>query len=154
MDAFVSMSEKLGKTGLYHIAEGTLIYDELMAYAEGLAVLYRELETMLRECFVSTAQDYGLDIMEQTVCRCHIDHTMSGRKKAVLAALSVSNQNNTMAYLEKYQEIFNVHGVFTESNDEGVIRFTCSDTLTDSQRIAIAEQMAVYMPCWEDFELV
>lgn len=73
MDSLNSMVSKLSATGIYSLNEDSNVYSELKAYAEGLDVLVSELEVMLRECFFSTAEDYGLERAERLWGNVHND---------------------------------------------------------------------------------
>ena len=152
MRAFDSMKDKLSKTGLYQIEEGSMIYNELAAYAVGLDIIYSAVEELIRECFVQTAVDYGLTVRESILRKCNTDLTVDGRRNAITAAMSIGNIDNTVSALGKYPKIFNINGEFTEKISENKIVFTCDDVLTDEQKEHIEFQMGEYMPCWLDFE--
>ncbi len=110
MTAFESMSEKLSKTGLYRTDEGLLVYAELMAYAEGLDIYYNALDELLNECFVSTASSYGLELREQYIRKCNNDESLEGRRKSIIAALSICSEDFTDDSFSKYLDVFNVSG--------------------------------------------
>lgn len=154
MSEFQQMKEILSATGLYDVSEGSLIYAELMAYAKGLDLLFDELEEMLRECFVVTAQSYGLTIRENFLKRFHLDNTLEGRRNAIINALSVCQTDYTYAGMRKIRDSFNVHGDFHASVSPLKVTFQCTDKLTSSQKQLLADQMKRFMPCWLPFELV
>ena len=153
MNALQSMCDKMAKTGLYHLGVDNLVYKELAAYAEGLDILYDAFEELFRECFVSTAEDYGLTIREGIINKLNLDQTVEGRRKSVLAALSIANTDNRVAAYEKYPTIFNVNGEFTEDFENKKIIFHCTDGITSAQKTLLEKQMKEYMPCWLAFEV-
>lgn len=64
MDSFSSMKNKLSAIGIYNIENGSNIYNELKAYSVELDRIFSELDTMLREYFIETAQSYGITLRE------------------------------------------------------------------------------------------
>lgn len=64
MDSFNSMKSKIDALGIYDITNGKNIYAELKAYSVVIDELFTELDEMLRELFVDTAQTYGIDTRE------------------------------------------------------------------------------------------
>ncbi|MCD8025632.1 MAG: hypothetical protein LUF33_01500 [Clostridiales bacterium] len=67
MDSFTSMKSKLLPLGLYTIEDGSNLYAELKAYAAGLDSVFENLDTMLREYFIDTAQTYGITEREKLI---------------------------------------------------------------------------------------
>ena len=153
MTAFESLQEKLSATGLYDISQGTLIYAELMAYAEGLQIVYDILEELLRECFVPTAESYGLLRRGKLIRHLNLDHTLPGKRQTILLTLSLFQTDYTLAGMEKVRDSFNAHGSFSVSADPLKVIFTCTDELSAVQRQRLEEEMAKQMPCWLPFEL-
>ena len=64
MESFDSMKTKLDALGLYKIEENSNIYAELKSYAAALDEMFAILETMLKELFIDTAEDYGISSRE------------------------------------------------------------------------------------------
>ena len=62
MNSFSSMKNKLSAIGIYNIENGSNIYNELKAYSVELDRIFSELDTMLREYFIETAQSYGITL--------------------------------------------------------------------------------------------
>ena len=56
------MKNKLSAIGIYNIENGSNIYNELKAYSVELDRIFSELDTMLREYFIETAQSYGITL--------------------------------------------------------------------------------------------
>ena len=65
MDSYTSMVKKLTDTKLYSVRTGGRTYAELKAFAAGLDLLFNELDEMLKEYFIDTAQSYGLTERER-----------------------------------------------------------------------------------------
>ncbi len=145
------MQEKLSATGLYDISPDTLVYAELMAYAEGLDLFFNELDELVRECFIATAESYGLTMRESMLKRYNLDRSLSGRRSAIISALSVSQSDYTYAGMEKIRDSFHLHGDFHASVSPLKVTFECTDTLTAGQQQILSEQMEKFMPCWLPF---
>ncbi len=153
MSEFDIMKSALEKTGLYSVEEGGAVYAELMAYAEGLDMYFGALKELLRECFVGTAQGYGLALREKIFNRINLDTSLQGRRNALIKALSVNVWDYTLEGMEKVRDSFNAEGSFeTDYNNMKVI-FRCTQTLTAAQKTALQNQMKKFMPCWMDFEI-
>lgn len=152
MTAFESMSEKLSKTGLYSTAEGNLVYAELMAYAEGLDIYYNALDELLRECFVATAEDYGLTMREEFLRKCSVYDSVEGRRKSIIAALSVCNTDYTLEGFQKCLDIFGIDGTLTEDGGNFLFTFDCTTAIPENKLELIKEQLSEFLPPHFDFE--
>ncbi|MBQ1660425.1 MAG: hypothetical protein II059_11385 [Clostridia bacterium] len=153
MSEFDTMSRILTDTGLYSAEQGSVIYAELMAYAEGLDIYFGEAEELLRECFVSTAESYGLSLREQLFHRINFGITTEARRSRLLAALSVGQHDFNTEGMQKICDAFGVEGSFTFDISEMKITFECTRSMTEYQRSRLEDQMRVLMPCWCSFEV-
>lgn len=147
------MKNALEKTGLYDVSEGTMIYAELMAYAEGLDIYFGELERLEKECFVSTAEGEGLEVREAMISRMNPDDSLSGRRNSIISAMSIDINDFDTAGMEKVRDSFNVHGSFSFDTSNFKVIFNCTDALSAGQISRLTEQMKAFMPCWAGFEI-
>lgn len=154
MSEFQRMSDILSATGLYNAERNSLLFAELKAYAEGLDMVFDELEEMLRECFVETAESYGLTMRETWLKRYNPDRTLETRRNAIKSALSVSQSDYTYSGMRKIRDSFNLHGDFNAYTSPMKVTFTCTDTLTNTQKNTLEKQMKRFMPCWLEFEFI
>ena len=154
MSEFQRMSDILSATGLYNAERNSLLFAELKAYAEGLDMVFDELEEMLRECFVETAESYGLTMRETWLKRYNPDRTLETRRNAIKSALSVSQSVYTYSGMRKIRDSFNLHGDFNAYTSPMKVTFTCTDTLTNTQKNTLEKQMKRFMPCWLEFEFI
>ena len=83
MGEFAILKQRLNDTGLYNIVEGTLIYAELMAYAEGLDMYFEELNKKEKEAFPFTAEGEGLELFERLFGVPLFDRSDEGRRKSI-----------------------------------------------------------------------
>lgn len=154
MNAFESMSEKLSKTGLYDTSEGKLVYAELMAYAEGLDIYYNIIDELLRECFVSTAETYGLTSRENMISVFNNNTDIDGRRKSIISALSVHCTDFIEEKFKKCIDIFNINGTFTYDAENYKMIFECTDDIAQENREALVKQLKAFNPAHLDFEVV
>ncbi len=144
MGEFQNMVQRIEETGMYEVTQGGELYAELMAYAEGLDMIFGELEETEREAFVSTAIDKGLRMYEDVMDICNIDTSLEGRRKSILAALSVSDGDFTLGSLERMLDIYNISGSITESGN--TLTLTIDDDLTAAQRTRIKDHLENLIP--------
>lgn len=152
MTSFESMSEKLARTGLYNTSEGNLIYAELMAYAEGLDIYYNALDELLRECFIETAETYGLTMREKFISKCTADNTIEARRKSLVTALSIYKTDFTAEGFEKSLDIWGIEGTLAEDFENKKIIFDCTTDIPSNKLELIEKQVQDFVPCHFTFE--
>lgn len=154
MSEFQIMRDILSSTGIYDVSQGSDLYAEIMAYSEGLNMLFDEVNEMLRECFVSTAESYGLTYRENWIKKYNLDRTVSGRRNSIIKTLSVCQMDYTYSGMSKIKDSFNIHGNFHAYTSPLKVTFECTDNINNIQKNTIENQMKRFMPCWLPFELV
>mgnify|MGYP001224039914 CR=1 FL=1 len=90
MDSYTSMVKKLTDTKLYSVRTGGRTYAELKAFAAGLDLLFNELDEMLKEYFIDTAQSYGLTERERFTGAVRDDLSIEKRREL----LKIREQTN------------------------------------------------------------
>ena len=65
MNSLDSMTKKLENTKIYAVKPGGRNYAEIKAFSVGLDMIFNELDEMLREYYIDTAQSYGLTERER-----------------------------------------------------------------------------------------
>ena len=90
MDSYTSMVKKLTDTKLYSVRTGGRTYAELIAFAAGLDLLFNELDEMLKEYFIDTAQSYGLTERERFTGAVRDDLSIEKRREL----LKIREQTN------------------------------------------------------------
>ena len=154
MSEFQIMRNILSATGIYDISRGEPEYAEIMAYAEGLDMLFGEVEEMFRECFVATAESYGLTYREGWIKKYNLDRSVDGRRNLIIKTLSVCQTDYTYSGMKKISDSFNINGNFHAHTSPLKVTFECTDDLTNSQKNIIENQMKRFMPCWLPFEFI
>ena len=99
---------------LYNITEDSNIYRELSVYAEEFERLREKLKSILREGFVSTAEDEGLSIYESIWGAKRDELSAEQRRNMILTRLSLCEEDFTAERAEKLLDIVGIKGVIRE----------------------------------------
>ena len=84
MSSYDSMKNKMLPLGLYSFAEGSVVDNELNAYAAALDPLFDKIDEMTRESFISTAESYGLSEREKFIDRVKPQLTVEKRRELLI----------------------------------------------------------------------
>lgn len=90
MNSFDSMAKKLTDTKIYSVKQGGANYAELKAFSVGLDLIFNELNEMLREYFIDTAQSSGLTERERFTGAVRDDLSIEKRREL----LKIREQTN------------------------------------------------------------
>ena len=88
--AYESIKNKLSATEIYDIKQGGLIDAEIRAYAVALQVAYDKVDVLLRECFVQTAESYGLEQLESMARTYMNGDTLEIRRNKLINRLQIN----------------------------------------------------------------
>lgn len=86
MTSYESMTQKLAPLGLYRLTPGTQTDLELRVYADELDRLFGRLDEMTRECFIATAQDWGITQRERFFGKEKTGLSLEVRRELLLTA--------------------------------------------------------------------
>ncbi len=151
MTAWESLISKLEGLGLYDISQGSEIYARLSSLAAGLQIYYNVLDRIYREMFISTACEEGIEEYVELLSVYNADSSLEGKRKSIISALSVNEQNGADMMLEHPGDIYNVTGVLTDEN--GTVSFTVQDNIDSKSKALIEEHMRSLVPVGTGFEL-
>lgn len=101
MKSFTSMKAKLQTTGLYAVKDNTNINTELRAYAIGLDSAFSNLELMLRELFIDTAESYGITEREKMLGAQRSDYSLEKRREMLKDRQMTRGLSCTLKAFEK-----------------------------------------------------
>lgn len=90
MNSLDSMTKKLENTKIYAVKPGGRNYAEIKAFSVGLDMIFNELDEMLREYFIYTAQSYGLTERERFTGAVRDDLSVEKRREL----LKIREQTN------------------------------------------------------------
>lgn len=155
MNALSSMVEKLRPLRVYSLDEDSIVYAELAAFAVGFDLLRAELDLLLKEAFVSTAEDFGITNLEREVGSVREDLSLDRRRQMLINRLSFGEGDFTPAGFEKMLRILGVAGEFEEY--PAAQRMTLkleSGEYTLPQRLWIAAQASALLPAHLECDVV
>ncbi|MBR1779255.1 MAG: hypothetical protein IJ758_01975 [Clostridia bacterium] len=102
MNIIESMIEKLSVFAVYNLEkENSLVLAELNAYKKGLDMIKENLDELERECFLSTAQSYGLDIRERAFTSKKDDLPFEERREMLKYRYSITSNDFNKTHIEK-----------------------------------------------------
>ncbi|MCH5297363.1 MAG: hypothetical protein J1E85_06820 [Ruminococcus sp.] len=141
MSSFESMKTKIESTGIYNVTEGTNISKELRAYAEGIDSLFDKLAEMERECFVETAESYGLSERERFVGVDRSGETVE-RRRELLETAEQLRGDCTVSGFEKIVRTYGLENFkFVEHPTGNYLLLYVYDKLTDEQKAMIKSRV-------------
>lgn len=84
MNSFDSITGKLAPLNLYNITEDSNIYYEISAYSIALDRHRENLERVLKECFISSAETYGIENREKVIGGVRSDYSLEYRRRMLI----------------------------------------------------------------------
>lgn len=107
---------------------------EMYAFSKGLEIVGNRLETMEKECFVSTAEDYGLTVKERYFDSITRADNIKDRREMLLSILSVNETDFNLSGMKKFMGQFPVNSKITEfvASNRIVITFDRNDWIVNN----------------------
>ena len=141
------MSTKLLQTGLYGIEQGGAVDCELKAYAVELDRIYTELDVLLREAFVPTAQTYGISGREKFIGKERSDLTLARRRELLMLRETRASGGHGSADLNQLIEALGVTDyTVTIVQRHCKITITVNDSLTAEQKADFEKGVKSFTP--------
>lgn len=142
MDSYLSMKSKLEPINLYTIADKSNISNELKAYAESLDKLFDTYYEMLRECFIVTAQTYGIENREKSLGAERKDYSLEKRREMLIS----KEQNIGLKCTpQAFNNLVSGYGVtkfsITEDFSNQTVTITINDSLSDELKLWITQSI-------------
>ncbi len=141
MSSFESMKTKLESTGIYSVTEDSNIRKELKAYAEGLDRVFDELKIMERECFIETAESYGLSERERFVGVDRSEESLEKRRELLETAEQLRGDCTVVSF-EKMMRGYGVENFnFSEHPTGNYMVINIYDKFTVEQQVVIRNRV-------------
>lgn len=102
MTSFESITSKLAPTGIYNINKGSNVYNEISAYCEALDNHRKNIDEALKECFISSAEGYGLDNREEVIGSLRTDYSIDDRRNMLILRRTMGENDFTLAGFERF----------------------------------------------------
>lgn len=125
MEIYQRLVSRLRPLGLYRLDGATLVDAELLAYAEGLALLEEDLMALQREAFVSTAQDYGLSLRERLSGPIKSALPLKDRREMLLYRGGVTAADCTRPGVERAMAASGIRCSIGENREDGRLYINC-----------------------------
>lgn len=90
MTAYESIKEKMSAVSIYSFEQNGLLDAEIKAYAIALQELYDNIDELLRECFVQTAEGCGLEQLEIMTRTYMSNDEIENRRKKLMNRLQIN----------------------------------------------------------------
>lgn len=144
MDIYSRMMDIICKFKCYS-KDNVILQGELFAFAKGIELIGNRLKNMERECFVSTAEDYGLTTKERYFDSIQRTDNIEDRREMLLSILSVDETDFNLNGMKKFMKQFPVTSNITEfaTSNRILITFANNDW--------IVENFDFVKSCVEDF---
>ena len=147
MTSYQSMRSKLLPTGLYSLETGSAVDCELKAYSAELDRVYSELDILLREAFVSTAETYGITLREKFVGKERTDLTLARRRERLMLREMQAAGGHGIADLNQLIESLGVTDYSVSIvHRHCKITITVGDSLTDAQKADFEKGINAFAP--------
>ncbi len=147
MTALQSMISKLEPLGVYNLEEGSNIYNELCAYAAALDVHRENIDTALRESFISTSESYGILSREKVIGDSRDSYTLAERRNMLILRKCLSERDFTVAAFAEFMESFGVNSYrITEIPSQYSITVKIEGSYSAKDAAWIRNQIALVLP--------
>ena len=147
MTALQSIKKKLSPLGIYNLETGTNITAELSAYAYALDNHRNNMDTALRECFISTCEDYGLEIREKILGRLRADCSISQRRDMLRLRRGFGDSDFTLRGFDKFMKSLGVESYsLLETPSTYSVAVTISNTFSPADAKWIENQIKLILP--------
>ena len=141
MSVLKQMQDMLSPLGIYNLNDGSLVMCELTVYATQLEAVHSKINEMLRECFVSTAQSYGIDRIEELFQRIRPDLPPEERKNRIHMYMTLDNNKFSPDSVIHQLRLVGATSIFTEDAESEQLSFP---ELTGSSDIVyVADQLGL-----------
>lgn len=114
MSSYQNMINDLLPIAFYSLNVGDLVCKELQSYSDQIDGVSDEIETVLRECFLSTAEDIGLSSYEELVGAERIELTLEERRDMVKKLLLLDENDFTYAGVMRFFDSLGFECTITE----------------------------------------
>lgn len=147
MNSYNSMKSKLDAIGLYNITEQSCISSELKAYACELDRLWSELDVMYRECFIETAETYGLAQRESLAGREKSGSSLEKRRDMLKLQQQMMGGECSLSSFERFLKSFGLNDFeISEEASSFKIAVAINDALTEEEKTEAEIKIAAEIP--------
>ncbi len=147
MSSLNSMKQKLRPLGFYDLNDDTIISAELSAYAVVLDEINATLAEIERECFVNTAESYGLGMRERMLGPEQTNKPVDERRNQLLYRSAITANDFTKSSLERALLVAGLDGSIVEYPDQNSVHINCSGLTNGSlDKVAAQKMVEEFLP--------
>lgn len=148
MKAFESMTKKLLPTGLYTLEENGGVANELKTYSVGIDSKDDELDVIIREAFVPSAEDYGLSMWEELFGAAQSGTDVNRRREMIKGRLRLTDNSFTPSGADEIVRSLGIESfAITENPSRFVVTVDLSTgSYTKARRKWIKGQLEELLP--------
>lgn len=153
MNSYNSMTDKLKKTAIYRFGS-TNISSEILTYAIEFDRLNDNIDEMLRECFISTACDYGISLRELVIGAVRDDLDIEKRRQMLTMRECININDFNISGIQKALNSFNVDSIITEYPSFNMVTVNAIGGYTQKERSWIKTEIEKIMPAHLDVQII
>lgn len=146
MTAYESIRDKLLPLSIYNIMPDGLIEAEVRAYAVGLQGLYDAVDEAIRECFVQTAESWGLTSLELMTRTYESGDEIEDRRKKLLTKLSIKPTDIGVDGLKKVVASLGLECDITENDSASKVYVNVTTDVDESKQAFIETEIKRFTP--------
>lgn len=151
MTAYESMYMKMFPLKSYNLEEGSNVYNEISAYGEALDKFRDLLDEFLRECFICSAESYGLENRELLVGEVRADLPVERRRSMLITRNLLGENDFTREGFGKFMNSFGVTNYdITEMPQQLEISVFVGGDYTVVEKVWLRNQINMMLPAHLD----
>lgn len=165
MSVLQQMKDMLSPLGVYSLDENSLVMCELKVYASQLEKLHEKLGTLLKECFITTAQGFGLEKVEELFEQPRPDLTIQERRQKLSRYMTLRNTDFSFDDITAQLKLAGIPDAFNRDIQNETLSFPTLIALDDitekARQIDIIKDIVpahlgieagIKAMCWDDLE--
>ncbi len=114
MNPLENMIKHLKPLHIYNLNENTTIYSELEVYANAFNKIIGSADNLLKECIVTTAEDYGLEFQEELWGLARTELSTEQRRNGIKNRYNIYYSDCTLASMQRFLLSIGVQSQITE----------------------------------------
>lgn len=147
MTSLESMIRKLAPLNIYDLSDTSCVYAELAAYAEALDAHRANLDEALRECFISSAESYGLTAREKIIGNERESYSTAERRQMLISRKCICDNDFTPAAFDRLIKGLGAESyTMTEMPSDFILTITLNGVFETVDEAWIENQIKLLMP--------
>lgn len=149
---YESMKRSLEPPGVYR-SDAQALEWELRAYAEGLEALYEELGSLMRERFISTAEDIGLRVYEELFGPDRTGESAQSRREMLRLRMNLGEGDFTPAGIRRALDSLGLSYQISEFPALNWLTVTATTDCSDAMQAFIRREAEKMIPAHLEFQI-